>query len=52
VAALALIVVCSIVAAATSGIGPWVASIAFMVAISAWLGGLAVELSSRLGAPA
>ena len=50
VGALALIVVGSIVAAATSGIGPWVASVALMIAISAWLGGLAIELSSRAGA--
>ena len=47
VASLALVVMGSIVAAATTGVLPWVASIAFVIGISAWLGGLAVELSSR-----
>ena len=47
VAALATIVIASIVASITTGLLPWVASVALVVAISVWLGGLAVELGSK-----
>jgi hypothetical protein len=47
VAALATIVVSSIVVSISTGLLPWVASVALLVAISAWLGGLAVEIGSR-----
>ncbi len=52
VAAIGVIIACSVVVAVTTGLLPWVASVALLVGLSVWLGGLAVELSPHAGRPA